>query len=49
MGREPPSKEAVSTPDICLNCGDNRAPTDSVICPTCQNQMIMGGHVGDGL
>jgi len=49
MVREAPDKSVVSVPDICLNCGDNRATEDSVICPTCQNQMMMGGHVGDGL
>lgn len=49
MEREPPDEEVVSVPDICLNCGDNRATEDSVTCRTCQNNMIMGGFRGDGL
>jgi uncharacterized membrane protein len=49
MGREPPNEEVVSAPDICLNCGDNRAEEDSVTCATCDEQMFMGGYRGDGL
>lgn len=37
------------TPNICLNCGDNRAEEDSVTCRDCTTHMQMGGYRGDGL
>jgi hypothetical protein len=35
-------------PRICLNCGDNRAADNSVLCDSCEEHIMMGGFRGDG-
>lgn len=45
----PPLYVDMTRQNICLNCGDNRAEDDSVLCATCDQNMMMGGYKGDGL